>query len=186
MPQPTLIIIQGAPATGKTTLRKRLEVDLKIPCLSKDDIKELLFENIDQSDREFSRLQGKASTRMLFAFAKTFLEDRQSILIENAFYADLAKSEIQKMMAETDAKCIEIFCHSDETVRKERFNARAASSDRHPGHLDTTVVQSIDPHTYSVLSVGDIITIDTTNGISDARYTQILTTVRQHLTEEGK
>jgi predicted kinase len=185
MPRPTLVIIQGAPAAGKSTLRKKLAADLDIPCLSKDEIKEFLFENLELSDRQFSRTQGKASSVMLSSFAHAMLTDGQSVLIESAFYSEFAKPELKKIGESTNAKIIEFFCHVDENIRKDRFKNRAKDGSRHPGHMDDATGELIDPSTYSVLSIGEVIDVDTTNNISDTQYNHILATVRQYLTEEG-
>ena len=39
--QPLLVIVSGAPGTGKTTLARRFVVDLELRLLSKDQIKEV-------------------------------------------------------------------------------------------------------------------------------------------------
>jgi 2-phosphoglycerate kinase len=52
MRRPALILVSGAPATGKTTIAKSLSTQLRIPVIGKDAIKESLFETIGHSDRE--------------------------------------------------------------------------------------------------------------------------------------
>ncbi|MFZ4462043.1 MAG: AAA family ATPase [Patescibacteria group bacterium] len=41
-----LIIITGLPCTGKTTLGRKLAEELRLPFVSKDDFKELLFDDL--------------------------------------------------------------------------------------------------------------------------------------------
>ena len=48
-----LIIILGPPATGKTTLGRRLAADLRLPFLGRDDFKERLFDRLGCRDREW-------------------------------------------------------------------------------------------------------------------------------------
>jgi adenylylsulfate kinase-like enzyme len=43
---PTLIIVTGHPATGKTTLSRALASGLRLPLLSKDTFKELMFDGL--------------------------------------------------------------------------------------------------------------------------------------------
>ena len=186
MSQPVLILIQGAPASGKTTLRKRLDADLRIPSLSKDDIKELMFSKFTQSDKEFSRIQGKASIAMLLSFARSLLESNQSVMIECAFYADIARPEVRELLTETHAECLEIFCHVDEDVRKKRFSERAQDGTRHPGHLDIKVADSINANVYDKLSVGKVIDLNTTSGIDQNEYDNIVDVARRYLTEKGE
>jgi len=46
-----LIIINGLPGTGKTTIAKPMAEQLGFPLVSKDTIKEFLFDTIGVSDR---------------------------------------------------------------------------------------------------------------------------------------
>ena len=50
-----LMIILGCPASGKTSLARRLAAELTVPILSKNDIKEALFDVLGFADRERSR-----------------------------------------------------------------------------------------------------------------------------------
>ena len=56
-----IILVSGSPAAGKTTIATLLSKKLKIPLISKDTIKEILFDSIGIQDRNFSKLLGKAS-----------------------------------------------------------------------------------------------------------------------------
>jgi 2-phosphoglycerate kinase len=46
MKNPALILVSGAPGTGKTTVANALATRLQIPTVSKDAIKESLFESL--------------------------------------------------------------------------------------------------------------------------------------------
>lgn len=50
-PSPQVILVNGLPATGKTTLARRIATDLRLPLLAKDAIKETLFDTLGWSDR---------------------------------------------------------------------------------------------------------------------------------------
>ncbi|MGQ0678957.1 MAG: AAA family ATPase [Actinomycetota bacterium] len=41
---PTLIVLTGPPAAGKSTLARLLERELAVPLISKDDLKVILYE----------------------------------------------------------------------------------------------------------------------------------------------
>jgi broad-specificity NMP kinase len=49
MPAPVLILITGAPCTGKTTIAQHLAGKFQLPVVHKDDIKERLFDRLDYS-----------------------------------------------------------------------------------------------------------------------------------------
>lgn len=61
---PVLVIVLGAPGAGKTTLARRIAAEIGWPLLVRDDIKEILFDTLGWSDRQWSRKLGGASWRM--------------------------------------------------------------------------------------------------------------------------
>ena len=69
----TIIIVTGRPAAGKSTLAKWLSQELKLPVVSKDNIREELFERLGWKDRKWAQELGKASVDMMFYFARAEL-----------------------------------------------------------------------------------------------------------------
>ena len=181
---PLLIVIQGAPGTGKTTLSRRLEKDLEVPLIAKDDIKEFLFDRLVQSDRAFSRLQGEASVFMMYAAARSFLKAGKSIIIESAFFTQFAKKDVADLLNEVGARGYEIYVHCDEDVRRERFLKRIHDGDRHPGHIDylpEDPSDASDKNRYVRIGLVDYSEVDTTSGLTDDAYASILREVRKRL-----
>lgn len=186
---PLLVVIQGAPASGKTTLSQRLERDLHLPLIAKDDIKEFLFDRLEQSDREFSKTEGEASIMMMYAAAKVFLKAGRTILMESAYYADFSKQDIGMLLEETGARYFEVYVHCDEDERKKRFVRRAHDGSRHPGHLDHLAADPNDYKSanlnpgdrYRRIGLGEYIDVDTTSGITDDLYAAVLSAVKERL-----
>ena len=58
---PLIVLVNGAPASGKTTLSRRLAGDLGLPLLAKDAIKEVLYDTLGAPDRARSRELGGAT-----------------------------------------------------------------------------------------------------------------------------
>ncbi len=85
MHKPFIIIVTGAPCTGKTTLAQWLADQLHLPLLCKDAIKELLFDELGWSDRAWSRKLGKASITLLFSLIEVQLRAGQSFIAESNF-----------------------------------------------------------------------------------------------------
>ena len=165
MAAPLLIVIQGAPGVGKTTLLEKLRQDITMPMLGKDEIKEFLFDTIPQSDREFSRIQGGASFDML----------------EGAFMTKFASGAIQKILDDTGAQYLEVFCFVDEAVRQERFRVRSESGNRHVAHMDGVATElPRDDHPYMAINIGDRIDIDTAE-LTEEIYQHVVSEIKRRL-----
>ncbi len=66
----SLVLITGPPASGKTTLAVPLASLLDLPLVSKDVIKEALFDSPGHGDREWSSRLGAASFAVMFALLR--------------------------------------------------------------------------------------------------------------------
>ena len=152
-----LIVISGAAASGKTTLGIRLQHDLGIPMLTKDDIKELLFETLPQSDRDWSRVQGKMAMAMMYAGTRTLLDEGLPVLIEAVFNREKAQKDTIALGDELDVA--EVHCVVSEQVRQQRWRHRAHSS-RHPGQLDGSTAP-LDAYAQKPIFPEKAVTIDT-------------------------
>lgn len=176
MSTPLLVVIQGAPGSGKTVLANKLRKDIDWPILGKDNLKELLFETISQSDMTFSRLQGAVAFDMLYAFAKRFLAEGQPVVIEGAFWKNASRKEIAVILEETGARYLELFCHVDEEIRQERFAERR----RHSAHMDAAadVAKKVADHNYDKLELGDCVEVDTRMPIAESLYSKIVAAIK--------
>lgn len=184
MAKPLLVIFQGAPGVGKSTLSKQVAARTNIVLLGKDDIKEMLYDNLPQSDRKFSELQGFVSVMMLYTFAEAFLSKGYDVILDTALNANFARQDIRSRALEpTGANMLEIFCHVDEDTHRQRFEARAKTT-RHPGHMDDSIVfGDIKLEQYAPLAISDVIDIDTTS-YDEAVFDKIIRAIKER--QEGK
>jgi predicted kinase len=132
----TLIIITGLPATGKTSLGKKLATELNLPFISKDEIKELLFESLGYTDLAWSKKIGSTSYDLLYYFAESLLKNNQSLIIETNFDPKFANQKIIDLKNKYNFEPMQIRCFTEGKILLERFTKRAQSSERHPGHFD--------------------------------------------------
>jgi predicted kinase len=128
---PELIIILGSPASGKTTLARKLGAALSIAVLGKDDIKEALFDTLGRGDRDWSRRLSEASFETLARLARRQLTDGRSLILEGNFRAAHAAS-LEHAVGDRGARCTQVWCRAEPAEIVRRFTSRT----RHPGHLD--------------------------------------------------
>ncbi|RPJ23675.1 MAG: ATP-binding protein [Chloroflexi bacterium] len=179
---PVIIIVTGRPAAGKSTLAKWLSRELKLPLVSKDGIREELFDRLGWKDRQWAQELGKASVDMMFYFARAELEVGHSIIMDNSFYPPVSNPRFQALKEQYQAESIQIVCDADRETLFKRFRSRAESGNRHPGHGDQDVLEELYVHladnSSQVLEIGgSVIEVDTTD-FAKMDYQKILKQVK--------
>jgi hypothetical protein len=111
-----------------------------LPLVTKDGIKELLFDSLGAGDREWSKRLGEASWRVLFHVLDAALAGRASLVVEGNFEPEYAEP---RFAALPPFNAVQVYCTAPAEVLLERFRARAASGDRHPGHVDELVEREL-------------------------------------------
>ena len=133
-----VIIITGLPASGKTTIGKELAGRMNIPFISKDDIKESLFDGLGWKDREWSKKVGLISYDLLYYFVEALLKASASFVLESNFKPEFDNLKVAALKEKYGFEVVQILCKADGEVLFERFKNRSASGSRHPGHDDIT------------------------------------------------
>jgi len=186
MPKNTaLIIISGLPCSGKTTLAKKIAEEFMLPFVSRDDIKERIFDDLGYRNREWSRKIGTTSYTLLYYFAESMLKAGASLLLESNFNPKFDSLRFEDLAAKYEFTPLQIYCKSDRAVLFERFKKRATSPERHPGHVDhlnfgefkDTLSKSDDQ---ALTISGQTISVDTTD-FAAINYTLIADAIRSLL-----
>jgi predicted kinase len=168
MSKPILIIISGPPSTGKTTLAKAIAEKFTIPLITKDNLKEILFDTIGWKDRSWSQRLGIASFAILHYLLDSFMSTSQSLIIEGNFKSEFESVEIKTRLKKFNYSAVQIMCQSDGKILFKRFKKRSESGQRHPGHCDTGNYHELKPDLlkgkYNPLDIdSSVIIFDSTN-----------------------
>ncbi len=127
-----LILIAGLPGVGKTTLARELSKKLNIVCLSKDDIKEALYDILGKKTLQDSIALGRHSTAMLYELAELQMQNEVDLILESPFYYLDDYALFRKWEEQYNIELITILCHIDEDIRVKRLTERP----RHHAHHD--------------------------------------------------
>lgn len=168
MGKPVLIVVSGAPGTGKTTIAKILASDLRIPYLGKDLIKETLFDSMGAGDRAWSAKLGVASIELLFRLIDVQLQAGQSVVAESNFRRELDGPRFCRLQQKYSFGAVEVHCETERKSLLSRYERRAGTAGRHPGHYDTLmlpqIAEELDSGVYAPLAIGkEVIEVDTTD-----------------------
>jgi predicted kinase len=131
-----LLLLTGAPGTGKTRLAPVLALRYGVCLCSKDEIKELLFDVLVTGDTGYSRRLSDASFALLFAFLPRLLRPGRLLLVEGNFRPGEHEIPLERVLAPQQAAFAQIWCRARPATRAARLIARAADPGRHPGHRD--------------------------------------------------
>jgi glucokinase len=126
------ILINGVPASGKSTVGQALALRLGLPLLALDTVKEALFSELGTGDRLYNRRMGRASFAAIWALIGAF-PPGSTVLVDAWFGFQPVDFLTGHLAAAQAAVACEIWCHADPAVIAERYLDRCAS--RPIGHL---------------------------------------------------
>lgn len=181
-----VILLQGRPATGKTTIGRQIAAALELPFISRDTYKEVLFDAFGSNNEEsieWSKKIGAASFELTYTVINQVLSSGNSCIVETTWIPLFAEKVLKDILKRSNAGFIQVYCHSSDTVREERFNSRA-HSDRHPAHMDRLRIEKgnrtkKDKHPKLDIK-GFCIDIDTTH-FDQVDIPEIISKVKSHL-----
>lgn len=128
------ILVTGIPAVGKSTMAEVMSKRLKLPVISKDTVKELLFDNVGFQSRAEKVKLGIASMEIMYYIAGQLMKAGQPFILENNFEYS-SEYGIKNLLENYQYSALIITLTGDYKVIYQRFLERENSPDRHRGHV---------------------------------------------------
>ena len=141
------IIVTGIPAAGKSTMAAYLAQSLQLPLISKDAIKERLFDEIGFQSRAEKNQLGITATHLMYDMADQLMRCGQPFILENNF-ENAARDGLMELLSHHGYWGITVTMTGDLRVIYDRFVERNQIPERHRGHVVNDCYPEKDPGHY--------------------------------------
>ena len=134
------VLVNGVPASGKSSVARVISEATGWPLLTLDTIKEAHFAHLGTGDRDYNRKLGKASYQAMFALIKDF-PPNAGVVVDAWFgfqSLEVLQGHIQNAGID---KLAEVWCHAPAETIGARYLARTAN--RSEGHLGPEYVPEL-------------------------------------------
>ena len=167
------IVVTGLPASGKTTIGRKIAAQLGIPFLDKDDFLEELYDVRGLGDAAWRQRLSLESNDQFKAAA---IQQNRVVLVSHWRPQTMQGPSGTPVdwLRENYQTVIELYCKCAVDVAAERFKSRI----RHPGHLDSRrdLAETIDwlnvYQSHLPVGIGQQIIIDSTDNIDIKTFAQ--------------
>lgn len=132
--QTQLIIVNGPPGAGKSTLARPLARRLGLPLIAKDPIKERLADAFGTGALNYADRFGLAAILQVYAIAEELVRAGQSVVIESFFHHGKAEPELAPLLKRANA--LQVYVYADQPLLISRYERRVADPERHLIHRD--------------------------------------------------
>jgi predicted kinase len=143
----TLVVVSGAPGTGKSTIAAALAAHFRWPLLELDMIKEALADVLGLGDENWSDRVGDAAAEVVFRLSASFPD-----VIAEGWWRGARRERAGREFA----GAAEVFCRCRPEMAERRMRGRHATG-RHPIHRDVinpSILERAPMLTASVVPLG--------------------------------
>lgn len=146
--RPFVVVIAGAPGSGKTTLGWELSRCLHVPFVSRDDIKTALHVTHRSDDPAEVWRFASTAFELFYEVASMYLRADVSVVVEAAFHVGRSETDLGRL-GELGT-CLQIAMVTPNEVCLRRYRARAEAGGRHPAHNDLQFATEMESGTKDV------------------------------------
>jgi predicted kinase len=177
-----LVVVSGPPGAGKSTLAVPLSAALGFPLLSKDVIKETLFDalgHVDDDELASSRRLGAAAMELLWRLAEQF----PAVVIE-ANLRSGSPYERERLRA-LSPRPVEVYCRLPADLAAERYADRGARPDHHAVHVLRSLPASAFEESQQPMRVGPVLEVDTSKPVDVLALASRIQAVLREVPDSG-
>jgi predicted kinase len=146
MARPTLILVTGGPATGKTTLAHALARAIPCPAVCRDEIKAGIVHTDAGGKSEWGGPVSQRTFETFFATLQLLPRSGVRVLAEAAFKDSLWETDLEPLRDLADIR--DVHCVVDPGIARARLERRAAEPDRtRAAHPDEELLHALDAGT---------------------------------------
>ena len=131
--RPKVVVFFGLPGTGKTTLGRKLGLELGWPVIHSDRVrKELAGLDPNRHKKEafeaglYSRSMTERTYLEVIERAEVFLSEGQSVILDATFRDNTKRELVREMAKEVDADVHFVLCQCDDHIVRKRMEQRDA------------------------------------------------------------
>jgi AAA domain len=139
LPHKPFVVISGLPASGKSTLARKLGHALSLPVIDKDDILDRLFESNGIGDADWRRKLSRESDAILQRDAKAASDGAVLASFWRLSGMPSDSGTPSEWLPALSTRLVNVHCVCDADIAAERFLRRR----RHPGHLDDNASRAV-------------------------------------------
>ncbi|WP_374777079.1 ATP-binding protein [Streptomyces sp. NBC_01310] len=146
MDQPTLAVVSGPPATGKSTLARVLGTQMGCPTIIRDEIKQGMVINAPGHRADGDDPLNMPTWTTFFDTITVLLQGRVTLVAEAAFQDRLWRPGLEPLMGIADIRILR--CVTPASTIVDRITERAHTDSHRVAHGDAALLAELEAGTY--------------------------------------